>query len=124
MMNIAVSDWVVATTREDEMVHGFVDSIATPLGIGFVYVIASDRESTIGHIVDVNLASMKKLPEGGVTTVEQAKSMIDLALSVRDEDWFRELSEHLLMLEAKGDASNEASEGKKQGVNRISADLR
>src|SRR4051812_35477701 len=98
MLNIAISDWVVATTSEDELVHGYVEAIAWQHGIAFVHVIASDQDEIIGHQIEVKLASVKALPVSGLDTEASVRSMIDLALSLRDEAWFLELSATLRLL--------------------------
>lgn len=100
MLNIAISDWVVATTSDDEMVHGYVEAIAWQHGIAFVHVIASDQDEIIGHQIEVKLSSVKALPVSGLDTEASVRSMIDLALSLRDEVWFLELSATLLALQS------------------------
>lgn len=100
MLNVTISDWVVATTSEDELVHGYVEAIAWQHGIAFVHVIASDQEEIIGHQIEVKLSSVKALPVSGLDTEASVRSMIDLALSVRDEQWFLELSSNLLALQS------------------------
>ena len=81
MLNVAISDWVVATTSEDELVHGYVEAIAWQHGIAFVHVIASDQDEIIGHQIEVKLSSVKALPLSGLDTEASIRSMIDLALS-------------------------------------------
>jgi hypothetical protein len=100
MLNVAISDWVVATTSEDELVHGYLEAIAWQHGIAFVHVIASDQDEIVGHQIEVKLSSVKALPVSGLDTEASVRSMIDLALSVRDEQWFLELSTSLLALQS------------------------
>ncbi len=100
MLNVAISDWVVATTSEDELVHGYVEAIAWQHGIAFVHVIASDQDEIIGHQIEVKLSSVKALPLSGLDTEASVRSLIDLALSVKDEQWFLELSTTLLNLQS------------------------
>ncbi|WNR46248.1 hypothetical protein [Paenibacillus roseipurpureus] len=101
MLNVAIGDWVVATTSDDEMVHGYVESVAGQLGIAFVKVIASDQDEIIGHHMEVKLATIKKLPVRGWDTDESIRSVIDVALSLKDEKWFMELTETLHAIQAK-----------------------
>lgn len=101
MLKVAISDWVVATTSEDELVHGFVEAIAWQHGIAFVHVIASDQDEIIGHQIEVKLSTVKPLDMSGLDTEAGVRSMIDLALSVRDEQWFNELTSTLLTLQSR-----------------------
>mgnify|MGYP000524129207 CR=1 FL=1 len=101
MLKVAISDWVVATTSEDELVHGFVEAIAWQHGIAFVHVIASDQDEIIGHQIEVKLSTVKPLDMSGLDTEAGVRSMIDLALSVRDEEWFNELTSTLLTLQSR-----------------------
>ncbi|MDR6551171.1 hypothetical protein [Paenibacillus qinlingensis] len=100
MLNVAISDWVVATTSEDEMVHGYVEAIAWQHGIAFVHVIASDQDEIIGHLIEVKLSSVKALPTSGLDTEASVRSMIDIALEIKDEQWFMELTDSLLSLQS------------------------
>lgn len=106
MLNVAISDWIVATTSEDELIHGYVEAIAWQHGIAFVHVIASDQDEIIGHQIEVKLSSVKALPLSGLDTEASVRSMIDLALSVRDEQWFLELSTTLLNLQSNESKTN------------------
>ncbi|MDD9268884.1 IDEAL domain-containing protein [Paenibacillus sp. GCM10023248] len=107
MMNYQISDWVMATTNQDEMLHGYVESIDVLGGMTRIYVIASDRESTIGKVMEVSTQDVKKLPVSSLDLEEQVKSLIDVALAVRDEQWFFELTGKLLSLQQHGSKRNE-----------------
>ena len=48
----------------------------------------------------MKLSSVKTLPISGLDTEASVRSMIDLALSVKDEQWFLELSTTLLNLQS------------------------
>ena len=122
MLNVAISDWVVATTSDDEMVQGYVESIVRHQGIAFVHVIASDQDDIIGHHIEVKLQGMKKLPDRGLDTEADVRSMIDIALSVRDEQWFKELS--ALLTAMKSDDSKSVNEKVSMGYfhNRLGVD--
>ncbi|KRE90238.1 hypothetical protein ASG89_07985 [Paenibacillus sp. Soil766] len=102
MLNVAIGDWVVATTSEDEMVHGYVEAIAWQHGIAFVHVIASDQDEIIGHQIEVKLSSVKALPISGLDSEDGVRSMIDIALGIKDEMWFMELTDTLLSLQLGG----------------------
>lgn len=98
-MNYQISDWVTATTNQDEMLHGYVESMDVLGGLTRIYVIASDRESTIGKVMEVSNQDVKKLPAISLDIEEQVRSLIDVALAVRDEMWFLELSGKLLTIQ-------------------------
>ncbi|MDU0202400.1 MULTISPECIES: IDEAL domain-containing protein [Paenibacillus] len=99
MMNYQISDWVTATTNQDEMLHGYVESMDVLGGLTRIYVIASDRESTIGKVMEVSNQDVKKLPPSSLDIEEQVRSLIDVALAVRDEMWFLELTGKLLAIQ-------------------------
>ncbi|SDM83750.1 IDEAL domain-containing protein [Paenibacillus sp. yr247] len=101
-MNFKISDWVMATTNQDEMIHGYVESIDVLQGLVRVYVIASDRESTIGKPMEVSHQDVKKLPVSTFDIEEQVKSLIDVALTARDEQWFFELTGELFAIQRNG----------------------
>lgn len=98
-MNYQISDWVTATTNQDEMLHGYVESMDVLGGLTRIYVIASDRESTIGKVMEVSNQDVKKLPAISLDIEEQVRSLIDVALAVRDEMWFLELTGKLLAIQ-------------------------
>ncbi|NOV04623.1 IDEAL domain-containing protein [Paenibacillus planticolens] len=99
MMNYQISDWVTATTNQDEMLHGYVESMDVLGGLTRIYVIASDRESAIGKVMEVSNQDVRKLPVSSLDIEEQVKSLIDVALAVRDEMWFLELTGKLLAIQ-------------------------
>lgn len=101
-MNYQISDWVMATTNQDEMLHGYVESIDVLGGMTRIYVIASDRESTIGKVMEVSTQDVKKLPVSSLDLEEQVKSLVDVALAVRDEQWFLELTGKLISIQQHG----------------------
>ncbi|MEC0229408.1 IDEAL domain-containing protein [Paenibacillus alba] len=96
MMNFTISDWVMAATNEDELIHGYVESIDTRQGMARIYVIASDHDAAIGKVIDVVHHDVKKLPIAAFDIEEQVKSLIDVALAARDKEWFMELFEDLI----------------------------
>ncbi|OCT15611.1 hypothetical protein A8709_16220 [Paenibacillus pectinilyticus] len=122
MLNVAISDWVVATTSDDEMVHGYVEAIAWQQGIAFVHVIASDQDEIIGHQMEVKLASVKKLPESVMETEADVMNLIDIALSVRDEQWFVELSATLRNLQSQESKTTKDKEIPGHIINRLGVD--
>ncbi|NQX70292.1 IDEAL domain-containing protein [Paenibacillus alba] len=95
-MNFTISDWVMAATNEDELIHGYVESIDTQQGVARIYVIASDHDAAIGKVKEVVHHDVKKLPIAAFDIEEQVKSLIDVALAARDKEWFMELFEDLI----------------------------
>ncbi|MNY75045.1 IDEAL domain protein [compost metagenome] len=49
----------------------------------------------------MKLSTVKPLDMSGLDTEAGVRSMIDLALSVRDEQWFNELTSTLLTLQSR-----------------------
>ncbi|MGO4273302.1 IDEAL domain-containing protein [Paenibacillus sp. TAF58] len=121
-MNFVISDWVVATTNEDEMLHGYVESIDVLHGIARVQVIASDRETAIGKIMEVSSQDVKKLPVSEFDIEEQVKSLIDVALTTRDEQWFNELSAKLFAIQRNGTKRGERDVFPSYYHNRLGVD--
>ena len=71
----------------------YIESIDALQGVARVHVIASDNETAIGRIMEVSSQDVKKLPVSEFDIEDQVKSLIDAALTTRDEQWFKELSE-------------------------------
>ncbi|KRE71444.1 hypothetical protein [Paenibacillus sp. Soil750] len=122
MLNVAIGDWVVATTSEDEMVHGYVEAIAWQHGIAFVHVIASDQDEIIGHQIEVKLSSVKALPISGLDSEDGVRSMIDIALGIKDEMWFMELTDTLFALQSNGSKTTKEKEFSGFYANRLGVD--
>ena len=121
-MNFLISDWVVATTNEDELLHGYIESINVLQGIARVHVIASDRETVIGKIMEVSSQDVKKLPVSEFDIEDQVKSLIDVALTTRDEQWFNELSAKLFIIQQNGTKRGERDVFPSYYHNRLGVD--
>lgn len=122
IMNFVISDWVVATTNEDELLHGYIESIDVLLGIARVHVIASDRETAIGKTMEVSSQDVKKLPVSEFDIEDQVKSLIDVALTTRDEQWFNELSAKLFAIQQNGTKRGERDAFPSYYHNRLGVD--
>ncbi|AJY76962.1 IDEAL domain-containing protein [Paenibacillus beijingensis] len=94
-MTVQISDWVKGKTNNGELFHGFVEAEADMHGIVKVYVVSSDNEEAVGKEVAVREQWLKLLPESSLDDAGALQNFIDLALSTRDESWFKELSEQL-----------------------------
>ncbi|QYR20322.1 IDEAL domain-containing protein [Paenibacillus sp. sptzw28] len=92
MMKFEIGEWVQGNTNQGELVHGFIESVDLLQGTVAIYVVASDNETAVGKKVEIREQSVKKLPVTSLVNKQQIESLIDIALSVRDEAWFTELT--------------------------------
>jgi uncharacterized protein YpiB (UPF0302 family) len=60
-----------------------------------VNVVACDNEKTIGKTIEILNKQVEKLPISVADNEEQILHLIDLALLIKDEQWFMELSAKL-----------------------------
>lgn len=90
-------EWVYGKSKNGELIHGFVETVDTIQGIIKVTVVNSDNEKVIGKSIWLHNKRTEKLPEN-LNTESQLLAMIDLALQVKDKQWFMELSEKLISL--------------------------
>lgn len=93
--------WVSGTSMNDERIRGFVRHYDALTSLYTVTVVQSDRRETIGRTVFAKEGQIAALPDSSETKdAEALRDLIDLALSVRDEAWFYELTAELIALEA------------------------
>jgi hypothetical protein len=92
---VQVGDWVSGSTGNDERYHGYVEAIIADGSMVHVRVTASDHDSLIGRTIEGPSRRIEYIPSGGPVTEGHLLNLIDLALSVRDEEWFHELSARL-----------------------------
>lgn len=109
MMNAHVreGDWISGTTQEDEKYIGFVQTCNED-GIVKVWVTQSDREAIVNSTIQAKLAKVKKLPEPTLTTEEEVRSLIELALGTHDKQWFEQLRAELAIVSTAVKVSNGA----------------
>jgi hypothetical protein len=100
-------DWISGTTKDDEKFIGFVQSMNED-GSLRVLVTQSDREDSVGSTIQAKLAKVKKLSETGPTSPVEVKSLIELALSTHDKEWFEQLRAELAILSTTVTTSNGA----------------
>lgn len=98
-MKFEISDWVQARTDNGEFIHGFIETINQVQAIARIFVVKSDNEASVGKPVVVHVNVMKKLPDISYNEAEELESLIDIALSTWDEQWFNELSGKLLLIQ-------------------------
>lgn len=90
-----VGDWVSGVTRNDEKFHGYVLAFVSGKNAARIHVTASDHDELIGQEIKSELKRMEPIPASGPVTEGNVLNLIDLALSVRDEAWFLELTAQL-----------------------------
>src|SRR4051812_31688093 len=93
-MLLQTGDWIKGTSRDGELIMGYVESLDTS-GIVKVTVVTSDNDEIIGKKVSMLGERVKRLPVSNVSNKAQIQFLIDLALSTGDEGWFLELSTKL-----------------------------
>jgi len=97
----SAGDWVSGKSLNDERFRGFVRLYDPLAGMVAVTVVESDHTEAVGRTVFARESQVKALPTETLSHPEALRSLIDLALEVRDEAWFYELTAELLSLEAR-----------------------
>lgn len=105
-MKFEVSDWVQAKTRDGEFVHGFIESLAEDQRLAQIFVVRSDNEQSVGQSATALVHWLRKLPPISLEEPEAIRSLIDIALATRDEQWFAELSGRLSSAESQEQSSS------------------
>lgn len=103
-----VGEWVRGKTKQGELIHGFVESIDSTGSTVRVYVVNCDNDLTVGKVVAIPANRVEVMQESSVFDEEQLSDLIDLALSTRDQEWFRELV-------ATSKTLQKSSQGKEKG---------
>lgn len=115
--NFEKGDWVSGSSREGELVYGYVEYVYPQQEVMKVHVINSDNNKVIGNGIWILIKSAEKLPFVSPTNKNELLSLIDLALLTKDKQWFMELSKKLKYLKktpkAKKDKLNVSSCGTK-----------
>ncbi len=88
---LAVGEWVRGKTKEGELIHGFVESIDSAGSTVHVYVVNCDNDMTVGKVVATRASWVEVMDESSGYEEGQLYDLMDLALSTKDEEWFREL---------------------------------
>lgn len=92
---LEIGDWVRGKSGDDELLHGYIESVNFLQDIVKVHVVACDNKGTVGKTIQLPSNWLEKLPVSAVAREESILSLIDLALETRDEQWFLELFEVL-----------------------------
>ncbi|MBN2983760.1 MULTISPECIES: IDEAL domain-containing protein [Cohnella] len=101
-MNFAIGDWVSGHTSQGELVRGFIDSMQIEQGTVSLLVTESDHEAAVGKLLTLQNRAVRTLPAFAADDESSILNFIDMALTTKDEAWFRELSEQLLAVRNKG----------------------
>jgi hypothetical protein len=92
---LQVGDWVKATSKEGELILGYIDSLGEAQDTVKVKIIESDHGAVIGKALKMFKKNVEKLPVSTSLLEEQVVNLIDLALLTNDKEWFLELSQKL-----------------------------
>jgi hypothetical protein len=98
---IQIGDWVSGTSIMDQKVIGYVQSLDI-YGGAKVHVTQSDHEKAIGYLVNSTLGKLEKMEEYVPSEEADLRSLMDLALATRDQQWFNELAGALRKLQPSG----------------------
>ncbi|PTX60777.1 hypothetical protein C8P63_10887 [Melghirimyces profundicolus] len=99
--NMQDGDWVRGKTNNDELFHGYIESIDHQEGIVKVRVINSDNRLTIGKVSTSTFDRLQKLENTPLNEEGHIRNLIDIALSIKDKKWFMELADALKQAQAK-----------------------
>ncbi|MFD2615983.1 IDEAL domain-containing protein [Terrilactibacillus laevilacticus] len=106
-LQLDVGNWVKATTKKGAFLHGYITKINDTAGTVDVQVLQSDHKVMVGQTITLLKGVVKNLAMSNFNESE-IRSLIDLALTTRDKDWFMELTKKLEgeLKKAKGKSSN------------------
>ncbi|MDT8861319.1 IDEAL domain-containing protein [Alkalihalobacillus sp. MEB130] len=85
-------DWIKGKTRNDEWVHGYIESIESFNPLARVKVLFSDNKNFIGRTIRIDKKDIERQTVLTNYSEGELLNFIDLALSTRDEQWFMELT--------------------------------
>ncbi|WP_332633549.1 IDEAL domain-containing protein [Halalkalibacter flavus] len=88
-------DWIKGKTRNDEWVHGYIESVEPYHPLVRLKVLFSDNTEFVGRTIRIEKKDIEK--QAPLTNFSEAEllNFIDLALSTRDQQWFMELTSKL-----------------------------
>lgn len=95
MSKWTTGDWVQAYTDDGALVHGYLIAASAPIQTALLQVTHSDNRELMGKEIAVSDRGMKKLSENPRRSEQELQSLIDLALQIRDKDWFTQLTNEL-----------------------------
>lgn len=103
-------DWVQGKSNDGELIHGYVEIIDSNKGMVKVNVVESDNVKAIGKSIWVVNKWAKKLPNLTDSNESQLLTLIDLALLIKDEQWFMELTSKLASIKQNPEVHTGKSE--------------
>jgi uncharacterized protein YpiB (UPF0302 family) len=92
---LTTGDWVKGTSREGELIIGYIENLDFQGTTVRAKVVTSDNREIEGLSIPLLAKDVKKLPDARIANKQQIRFLIDLALSTGDEEWFQELTEKL-----------------------------
>lgn len=107
-VQIQMGDWVSGTSVNDERYRGYVEAVSKEQGSALIRVIESDRDSTVGRVVESSLTKLEPLSDEGWRDDKGLMALIDLALETNDHTWFLELTSSLLALRTPKEKKTQA----------------
>lgn len=109
---LEVGNWVKGNDRNGAMFHGFIDHIEPFLNKVFVRVVNSDQEEIIGKTISLHESKLTGIEPATNYSKAAIIDLIDVALLIKDEKWFAELSSLLAALTKKENASSSVQKKK------------
>lgn len=92
---LTTGDWVKGTSRNGELIIGYVENLDLQGATVSAKVITSDNREIEGRSIPLMTKDVIKLPDSKIANKEQIRFLIDLALSTGDEEWFLALTKKL-----------------------------
>jgi hypothetical protein len=108
-LKLEIGDWVRGTTKNGELLHGYLENFQSDNTKVELKVVVSDNEQIIGNTLRLELKDVKKIENSFKYTEKQLENLIDLALSTRDQRWFKELSSELKIRRQNDKSLNEGN---------------
>lgn len=90
-----LADWIWGKSSMGELIHGFIEEVEEEKDIVKVHVVKSDHKDTVGKSIWLRNSRVRKLPDQKDMNEVQLQTLIDVALSTKDEQWFHELTSKL-----------------------------
>ncbi|MGG7619099.1 IDEAL domain-containing protein [Robertmurraya sp. GLU-23] len=92
MKPFQVGDWVRGKTNYGELFHGYIHSDEPFSQNMKVRVIKSDNEEMEGKVISANSIKMRRLETSATYSKDSILALIDIALLIKDKEWFMELT--------------------------------
>jgi hypothetical protein len=99
---IKTGDWVKGKSSEGQLLFGYIESRHEAKELVKIRVVQTEESLIIGQTIDLPFSLITKLSDPSLKSQQEVRSMMDLALQTKDEEWFKELSGMLATLDEKG----------------------